>query len=103
MTTDGPKFDVRVPTVSASAQSRTRAAANGMREVQATVSARLDKYLWDSGRSLEFRIDSSTHATVITVRRADTGEVVRQLPTEEALRLLRRLTEESGTLLDLFA
>jgi uncharacterized FlaG/YvyC family protein len=40
---------------------------------------------------------------VITVRRADTGEVVRQYPTEEALTLLRRLNERSGTLLEAFA
>jgi len=37
------------------------------------------------------------------VRRADTGEVVRQYPTEDALSLLRRLNEQSGTLVDLMA
>jgi flagellar protein FlaG len=67
------------------------------------ISRRLEEYLRESGRSLEFRVDDSANATVITVRRADTGEVVRQYPTEEALALLRRLNEQSGTLLEVFA
>jgi uncharacterized FlaG/YvyC family protein len=67
------------------------------------ISRGLEEFLRDSGRSLEFRVDDSANATVITVRRADTGEVVRQYPTEEALALLRRLNEQSGTLLEVFA
>lgn len=74
-----------------------------LQAVHAQVAARLEEYLRESGRSLEFRIDPSSNATVITVRRADTGEVVRQFPTEEALVLLRRLNEQSGTFLDVIA
>jgi flagellar protein FlaG len=71
--------------------------------VRAAIAERLDKFMKDSGRSVEFRVDDDAHATVITVRRADTGEVVRQYPTEEALSLLRRLNEQSGTFVDLMA
>jgi flagellar protein FlaG len=67
------------------------------------IAQRMEEYLRESGRSLEFRVDDSANATVITVRRADTGEVVRQYPTEEALALLRRLNERSGTFLEVFA
>jgi flagellar protein FlaG len=74
-----------------------------LREIRAVVARRLEQFLKESGRDVEFRIDDSAHATVITVRRADTGEVVRQYPTEEALALLRRLNEQSGTFLDLIA
>jgi flagellar protein FlaG len=74
-----------------------------LREVQAAVAARLDDFLKKSGRNVEFRVDNDAHATVITVRRADTGEVVRQYPTEDALALLRRLNEQSGTFVDLVA
>ena len=74
-----------------------------LREVQASVARRLEQFLKDSGRDVEFRVDDAAHATVITVRRADTGEVVRQYPTEEALALLRRLNERSGTFLDIIA
>jgi flagellar protein FlaG len=71
--------------------------------VRAAIAERLDKFMKDSGRSVEFRVDDDAHATVLTVRRADTGEVVRQYPTEEALSLLRRLNEQSGTFVDLMA
>jgi flagellar protein FlaG len=74
-----------------------------MQAVHAQVAARLEEYLRQSGRNLEFRVDPAAKATVITVRRADTGEVVRQYPTEEALALLRRLNEQSGTFLDVLA
>jgi flagellar protein FlaG len=72
-----------------------------LRQVRADVARRLEQFLKESGRDVEFRVDDAAHATVITVRRADTGEVVRQFPTEEALALLRRLNEQSGTFLDL--
>jgi flagellar protein FlaG len=78
-------------------------ARDEFREMRAAVAKRLDQYLRDSGRNLEFRIDADTHTTVITVRRADTGEVVRQFPNEEALDLIRRLNEQSGTFVDLMA
>jgi flagellar protein FlaG len=74
-----------------------------LRALRDAVAARLDQFLKESGRDLEFRVDDAAHATVITVRRADTGEVVRQYPTEEALALLRRLNANSGTFLDLEA
>lgn len=74
-----------------------------LREMQAQIAEQLNRYLKDSGRSLEFRVDADAGATVITVRRADTGEVVRQFPSEEALSLMRRLNEQSGTFLDVTA
>jgi flagellar protein FlaG len=75
-------------------------AVEDSRELHARVAARLQEYLRSNGRNLEIRVDDAANATVITVRRADTGEVVRQFPTEEALSMLRRLNEQSGTLVD---
>jgi uncharacterized FlaG/YvyC family protein len=74
-----------------------------VREVHAEVARRLEEYLRSAGRNLEIRVDDSAHATVITVRHADTGEVIRQFPSEEALALMRRLQEQSGAMLDVFA
>jgi flagellar protein FlaG len=89
------------------AEQRQKEAAKPPQEdlgrVRAAIAERLDKFMKDSGRSVEYRVDDDAHATVITVRRADTGEVVRQYPTEEALSLLRRLNEQSGTFVDLTA
>jgi flagellar protein FlaG len=74
-----------------------------LRRLRDAIAQRLDQYMKESGRDVEFRVDDAAHATVITVRRADTGEIVRQYPTEEALALLRRLNANSGTFLDMMA
>jgi flagellar protein FlaG len=69
----------------------------------AEVAARLREYLNSARRDLEFHVDQDANATVIIVRNASTGEVVRQIPNEEALRMQRHLNEGSATLLDLTA
>ena len=43
---------------------------------------------------------ADTDAMVITVREAASGEVIRQIPSEEALQMRRYLDEWSGTFLN---
>jgi flagellar protein FlaG len=74
-----------------------------VRELSARIAKQLERFLKDSGRDVEYRVDADAEATVITVRRSDTGEVVRQFPNEEALAWLRRHNEQSGTFLDTLA
>ena len=64
------------------------------------VAQQLRDYLRSSGRDLEFRVDADTDSMVITVREAATGEVIRQIPNEEALQMRRYLDEWSGTFLN---
>jgi flagellar protein FlaG len=71
-----------------------------LRETLEAVAQNLEDYLRRSGRNLSFRVDESAGATVITVRDSDTGEVIRQMPSEEALRIQRSLHARSATLLD---
>jgi flagellar protein FlaG len=52
------------------------------------------------GRSLDFQVDKVTGETVVTVRNTDSGEVVRQIPSEEALRLAQQLAENHNSLID---
>jgi flagellar protein FlaG len=80
-----------------------RPVAQELQQTLAIVAEHLGEYLRSSDRDLEFRIDSGTHTTVITVRNGQTGDVVRQIPNETALRLMRLLNAESGTLVDLTA
>ncbi|MBD8592435.1 flagellar protein FlaG [Pseudomonas sp. CFBP 8758] len=51
-------------------------------------------------RNLEFSIDDSTHAVVVKVIATDSGEIIRQLPTEAALKLAQSLAEGRSGLLD---
>jgi flagellar protein FlaG len=69
----------------------------------AVVAEQLQKFLRSTDRDLEFSVDGAADTTVITVRDASTGDVIRQIPSEEALRIMRRLNAESGTLLNLIA
>ena len=71
-----------------------------VRQRMAAVAQQLRDYLRSNGRDLEFRVDTDTHAMVITVREAASGEVIRQIPTEEALQMRRYLDEWSGTFLN---
>ncbi len=49
-------------------------------------------------RDLEFRVDEETARTIVTVRDGETGEIIRQIPSEEVLRLAENLEEARGLL-----
>lgn len=61
----------------------------------------IEQYLKSSGRELNFSIDQETGDTVVTVRDANTGEVIRQMPNEEALRLAKALGSHASALVDI--
>ncbi len=52
-------------------------------------------------RELEFSFDEQTRQVIITVHDADTGDVVRQIPSEEFIKMARHLQEtESSAIFD---
>ncbi len=87
-----------VPTTSHAA---TAAVSQGeQRQRMEAVAQQMRDYLRSNGRDLEFRVDADTHAMVITVREAASGQVIRQIPSEEALQMRRYIDEWSGTFLN---
>jgi hypothetical protein len=66
---------------------------------------RLDQFLRENARNLQFRIDEASGRTVVTVLDGATGNVVRQIPSEEVLAMAERLQSpaQAGSLLDLRA
>lgn len=64
---------------------------------------RLNEFVTDSRRSLEFRVDDGSGRTIITVVNSNTGEVVRQIPAEEVLALARNLRQSGAALLNTLA
>lgn len=48
-------------------------------------------------QSLQFSVDSDTGVSVIKVTQAGTGEVVRQIPNEEALVMMQRLDQRKDS------
>ncbi|MNN80124.1 flagellar protein FlaG [compost metagenome] len=51
-------------------------------------------------RQLEFSIDDATGIVVVKVIASQSGEVVRQLPSEAALKLAQSLSDASSLLFD---
>ena len=64
------------------------------------IAERLNDFVQSSQRSLRFRVDDSSGRTVITVLNATTDEVIREIPSEEVLRLAEQLSSFSSGLVD---
>jgi flagellar protein FlaG len=77
--------------------------ARTVQETVAAVAAQLESYLRSVGRELQFSIDSASGETVVRVRDPATGDVIRQIPSEEALRLAQSLGSQSNSLVDVIA
>lgn len=61
---------------------------------------RLNKYLSSEQRNLQFSIDEYTGRSIVSVVDAETGDVIRQIPGEETLRIARALDEMGIRLID---
>lgn len=58
----------------------------------------IQKFVDEMQRGLQFSIDEDTGRTVVKVIARHSGEVIRQLPSEEALELAKRL-QDAGSIL----
>ena len=63
----------------------------------------IESFLQGNERSLSFSVDETTGRTVISVRDAASGELIRQIPGEDALRIARALAEGSKSLIEIVA
>ena len=60
----------------------------------------LNQQMASSKRGLGFQIDEAVGGPVVTVRSADTGEVVRQIPNEVVVRIAHNIDKVKGLLLN---
>jgi len=60
----------------------------------------LNQQMASTNRGLGFRIDEAVGGPVVTVRSAETGEVVRQIPNEVVVRLAHNIEKFKGQLLN---
>jgi flagellar protein FlaG len=74
--------------------------AQDMQELVRTSAQRIESYLKSIGRAVEFRLDDATGKTVVTVRSTATGEVIRQIPSDEMLQLARHLDQRANALVN---
>jgi flagellar protein FlaG len=66
------------------------------RELEAATE-QIERFVRSSGRSLQFRVDDDSGRVVVSVRDADTGDLIRQIPSEAALRIARALDRGEAT------
>ena len=69
------------------------------RNLQDAVSM-LNQQMASTNRGLGFRIDEAVGGPVVTVRSAETGEVVRQIPNEVVVRVAHNIDRIKGLLLN---
>ena len=58
----------------------------------------IEKFVQSVKRNLEFSIDETSGKVVVKVIASETGEVVRQIPSEEVLKLADNLSNASSVL-----
>ena len=58
----------------------------------------MQDYVDAAGRNIQFQLDDDSGRMVVKVTEAQSGEVIRQMPSEEALRLAENLADMRGVL-----
>ena len=58
------------------------------------------EFVQSTQRNLDFSIDDSTGRVVVKVVATESGEVIRQIPSETALKLAQNLSDASSLLFD---
>jgi len=66
------------------------------RETVAAAAQEMQKFVSSMGRNLNFSVDGETGHHIVRVTDPATGEVVRQLPSDEMIRLAHSLTQISA-------
>ncbi len=62
--------------------------------------AQIESYLSSSQRALQFRMDEASGRAVITVTNPATGELIRQIPSDEVLKMAAAIQAGGTRLID---
>jgi len=70
------------------------------REQLEKMAQQLQDFMGEMNRSLQFQVDEDSGRDVIKVLDKDTGDIIKQYPSEEVLNLVSKLSETAGLLID---
>ena len=70
------------------------------REQLEKMAQQLQEFMGEMNRSLQFQVDEDSGRDVIKVLDKDTGDIIKQYPSEEVLNLVSKLSETAGILID---
>ncbi|ENM3887125.1 flagellar protein FlaG [Vibrio cholerae] len=79
-------------TETAMAQAKQRQRLN--EEQLAKMVEQMNEFVKSINKGLSFRLDRESGREVVTIYEASTGDIIRQIPEEEMLEVLRRLARE---------
>lgn len=84
--------------VAASALEQPKSVARDPERVAQAVAA-INRALAAHSRGVEFSVDPDTHQTVVRILDLQTKEVIRQMPSEDALAIARSIESVQGVIL----
>lgn len=61
---------------------------------------RLNSYVQNLRRDLQFRVDENSDRVIVTVVDSESGEVIRQIPSEEVMAVAHSLQQTHGLLVN---
>lgn len=89
--------ELAVPGKTVFEEPRGRAGLGAADEAAAAAAVeRLNEYVQHERRTLSFSVDQASGRVVITITDAETDKVIRQIPAEEVLALMRNFQEGLG-------
>ena len=74
-------------------KTRAKQAEAKQAELQAALE-RLNQHMRENARAIEFSVDDVTDRTIITVRHRETGEVIRQIPSDGLIEFAHQIEEQ---------
>jgi len=80
--------------------SNINEAAQPTKDVISKTAQQLESFVQSMGRDLSFSIDSTTGYHIVRVTNPETGEVVRQLPSEELLKIAESMQQTGSGLVN---
>ena len=102
--TDNSQVNVAADVQENSTEADSNSERGNDRELQQAVED-VQSFVQGQARNLAFSIDEDTNRSIVTVRDSASGDVIRQIPSEEVLRLAERiqtLQEDVGSSVGVF-
>lgn len=75
------------------AKTRAQRAEADQAKLQAALE-QLNQHMRENARAIEFSVDDVTDRTIITVRQRETGEVIRQIPSDGLIEFAHQIEEQ---------
>jgi len=91
-----PEENIKSQSQTAKAVEQTQAAKETSLELVKSAAAKGNSILQATNRNLEFQVDDSTKKVVVKIVDSKSGDVVRQIPSEDMLAFIRRMQDLEG-------